>query len=238
MINEIVRFYGIKNEDLVTELLKRYMQLVLEKNKEINLTSITDENEFIIKHFADSLSLLKYIELELEGKEKVKAIDIGTGAGFPGVAIKIAEPRISLTLVDSIRKKCDFLSDAIYRIGLSSIEVICSRAEDLSKKENYREKYDIAFARAVARLNELVEYTIPFVNIGGIFLAQKGSQADEEIEEAKNAIEILGAKIEKVEKLTLPNSNEQRSIIVIRKFRQTPTKYPRKTNQIVKNPIK
>lgn len=239
MMNKLLEYYGIKNPTLVSELLTKYMNFVLEKNKQINLTAITDKEQFIIKHIADSLSIIPYVREEINRTNNlVRAIDIGTGAGFPGMIVKICEMGIFITLLDSIKKKCSVIEEAKDILGISMVEVLCARAEELAKKSQYREQYDIAFARAVARLNELCEYVLPFLKIGGLFIAQKGFECDDEIDEAKKAVIELGCEIEKVEKIILPFGEEKRSIILIRKYRQTSIKYPRNTKQIIKNPIK
>lgn len=235
LLDRVLEFYSVKNSPVVKELLLRFMKLVLEKNKLFNLTAIENENEFVIKHIADSLSLIKFLQ-NGDGK-LVRAIDIGSGFGVPGIPVKIAKPSMSLVLNDSNKKKCNFMSEAKDHLGLSGIEVVCQRAEELGKKVEFRESFDFAFARAVDKLNVLCEYAIPLLKIGGAFLAQKGFECEDELESAKNAIAMLGGEIEKIEKFTLPESDEKRSIIVIRKLRQTPIEFPRKTKQIIKKPL-
>lgn len=234
LLDRVLEFYNIKNRFVVKELLIKYMNLVLEKNQKFNLTAIVDESEFVIKHFADSLSLLEYMDKK---DEHIKVIDIGTGLGVPGIPVKIALPFIELVLNDSVLKKCNFLEEAISKIGLSGISVVCKRAEDLGRDISFRERFDYVFARAVSELNVLCELTLPLLKIDGVFLAQKGFDCEDEINSSLHAIDILGGTIEDVKKFTLPESDEKRSVIIIRKLRQTPLNYPRKTKQIVKNPI-
>lgn len=235
ILDRVLEFYNLKNNAVAKELFLRFMKLVLEKNKLFNLTAIEDENEFVIKHIADSLSLIEFIKQD--ASKPVRAIDIGSGFGVPGIPVKIAMPNINLILNDSNKKKCNFMNEAKNYLGLSGVEVVLKRAEELGKDSSFRESFDFVFARAVDKLNVLCEYALPLLRIGGVFLAQKGYECESEIEMAKNAIEKLGGRIEKVEKFLLPESDEKRSIIVIRKLRQTPSEFPRNTKQIIKKPL-
>ena len=212
--------------------LQQYMEKVLEWNEKINLTSIVDKNEFIIKHFCDSLSVLASVKI----KHRAKVIDIGTGAGFPGVPMKIARPDINLTLLDSLNKRIRFLDEVVLTSDNLKSETIHGRAEDYSKKTEYREKYDIAVSRAVANLAALTEYCLPFVKIGGYFISMKGPEYKEELDKAIKAIEILGGELEEVVSLTLPDGSI-RNIIKIKKVNNTPTKYPRRGVKINKSPL-
>ena len=215
-INNVVLFY-------------QYMKLLLEWNHKINLTSITDEKEFIQKHFIDSLTIQHCI------KEKGKVIDVGTGAGFPGIPLKLIYPELEMTLIDSIGKKVSVLKDVIQKLDLQKIEAIHTRAEDYAKAN--REKYDIAVSRAVANMNTLVEYLIPFVKVGGRILCMKGPNCEEELESAKKAIDILGGKIETIENFFIDEELE-RNIVVIKKIKETPIQYPRGQGKPLKEPIK
>jgi 16S rRNA (guanine527-N7)-methyltransferase len=210
---------------------EKYMELLKDWNKKINLTAIEDDREIIIKHFIDSLSVLPYIK-----DEKQKLIDIGTGAGFPGIPLKIANKALEVTLLDSLEKRVKFLNEVIKLINISGISALHGRAEDMGINVAHREKYDIAVARAVANLPVLLEYCLPFVKINGIFIAMKGSNT-EEFENCSKALDILGGKIEKIQKMELPFTNIERNVVVVRKFRQTPTKYPRKAGKPVKEPL-
>ena len=210
-----------------------YKIALLEWNKKINLTAITDDREIIIKHFVDSLTCAKYVN------EGYSLIDVGTGAGFPGIPLKILfGDKIQLTLVDSLNKRVNFLNQAIEELKLDGVNAVHARVEDVAYDEIHRGKYDIAVSRAVAKLAVLAEYCLPFVKVGGVMLSMKGSNADEEITDAAKAVELLGGKIEKVEMLTLPYSDINHSIIVIRKTSITPKGYPRKAGIPEKNPIK
>lgn len=208
-----------------------YMQLLLEWNEKINLTAITDPKEIILKHFADSLTIAKYI-----GKEAT-LVDIGTGAGFPGIPLKIYRKDIKITLMDSLNKRINFLNEVIEKLELKKIETIHSRAEEFGKNKNYREKFDIATSRAVANMSTLSEYLIPCLNEKGIAIAMKGPDVKEELEKSKKAVEILGGEIIKVEEFYLPCSDIKRNIVLIEKKRRTPNKFPRKPGTPAKEPI-
>ena len=210
--------------------LYMYMNLMLEWNKKINLTSITDEEDIIIKHFVDSLSINKYLV-----KNK-NVMDVGTGAGFPGIPLKICNEETEFILVDSLNKRINFLEEVKQKLNINKLELIHSRIEDLAKGIKYREKVDIVVSRAVANLSVLSEYMLPFVKVGGICICMKGPNIDDELENSKNAMKILGGKIEKVENLALPGSLE-RNIIIIRKEKETPNAYPRKAGIPSKKPL-
>ena len=206
-----------------------YMKLLLNWNNKINLTAIKDEKEFVIKHFIDSLLISKYL-----GKNS-KIIDVGTGAGFPGLPLKLFNEELTVTLIDSVNKKINVLNDIIEKLELKNIEAIHSRAEEFADEN--RESYDVSVSRAVANMSTLVEYLIPFVKINGIIICMKGPKFEEELNNAKKAIDILGGKIEKVEKIFIDDELE-RNIIIIRKEKNTPKQYPRKMSKPLKNPIK
>ena len=208
-----------------------YKNLLKEWNEKINLTAIIEDEEIILKHFIDSLTVVEYI------KENTSIIDVGTGAGFPGIPVKIVKENTKITLLDSLNKRLNFLNEVIDKCELNDISTVHGRAEDFGNNKEYREKYDIAVARAVANLSTLTELCLPFVKVGGRFIAMKGSNIDE-IEEAKKAIEILGGKIEKIDKIILPNSDIERNIIIIKKVKNTPKRYPRKAGVPANKPIK
>lgn len=213
-----------------TEKYYNYMNLLLEWNEKINLTAIIDLKEIILKHFVDSLTIAKYI------KDDEKLIDVGTGAGFPGIPLSIVKENTDIVLLDSLNKRINFLEEVKENLKLENITTIHGRAEEFGKNKKERETYDIATSRAVAPLNILLEYLLPLVKVGGKAICMKGSNI-EEIENAKNALEILGGKIEKIEEITLPNSDIKRNIIIVKKVKNTPSKYPRKPGTPSKEPI-
>lgn len=222
---------GIDITSQQAEKFYLYTNILLEWNEKINLTAITEKNEIIQKHFIDSLTINKYID------ENASIIDVGTGAGFPGIPLKIIRDDINVTLLDALNKRINFLNEVIEQNELTNIETIHARAEEAGKDKKLRESFDITTSRAVAPLNILVEYLLPLTKIGGKCICMKGSNAKEEIENSKNAINILGGKLEKIEELELPDSNIKRTIIVIKKEKNTPAKYPRKAGTPSKMPI-
>ena len=219
----------ISNEEI--EKLYIYMKEILEWNEKVNVTAIKDEKEFIVKHFIDSLTIEKYIT----NGEKV--LDIGTGAGFPGIPIKITKNKSHVDLVDSVNKKLNVIRDIIPKIKLEDIECIHTRAEDLAKNVKYRESYDVVTSRAVANLTTLVEYMLPFAKVGGKIICMKGPNVEEELAESKKAISILGGKIEQIENINI-DSDYERNIIIIKKEKPTPKQYPRGQGKPLKEPIK
>lgn len=212
-----------------------YYDLLVEWNEKMNLTAITEFQDVLKKHFTDSLTLIKAIP-DLEEKE-YKLIDVGTGAGFPGIPLKIAFPGIHATLLDSLNKRIGFLNHVIQKANLEKIEAIHGRAEDLAKPQEKREKYDICVSRAVANLATLSEYCIPFVKIGGTFISYKADLTEDELEGAKKAIKTLGGKIKDVISFQLPETEMKRTLVVIEKISSTPKKYPRKAGIPAKEPI-
>ena len=225
---------GIDTDSEKLGKLITFKNILLDWNEKINLTSITDEKEIFIKHFIDSATCLCPGLI----KSGSKIIDIGTGAGFPGVVIKILKEDVSMTLLDSLNKRVVYLREAADKLGLKQVDIIHGRAEEYGVKKEHREKYDIALSRAVAPINVLVEYCIPFVKKGGYFICQKGPSYKDELEEGNKAIEILGGKLEKVEGYLLPYSYIKHYILLIKKIENTPTKYPRKPGKPSSNPIK
>ncbi|MDF2523052.1 MAG: rRNA m(7)G-527 methyltransferase [Clostridiales bacterium] len=223
--------FSVIIEDEKIEKLLRYKEILMEWNEKVNLTAIEEDREIIIKHFIDSISIVPSIK-----NPASKIIDVGTGAGFPGIPLKVAVEGLDVTLLDSLDKRVKFLDEVILQLGLKGIRTIHGRAEDFGIKSDYREKFDIAVARAVANLPVLLEYCLPFVKQDGIFIAMKGSNTVE-VQESKKALEILGGKIEEVKEFTLPFSDHKRNVILIRKLRQTPTKYPRKAGKPTKEPL-
>jgi 16S rRNA (guanine527-N7)-methyltransferase len=211
----------------------KYKDILLHWNKKMNLTAIEDEREIVIKHFLDSVSC--FLIKGLDAKSKV--IDVGTGAGFPGIPIKIIEPRVTLTLLDSLNKRIQFLQEVCGSLSLTDVEFVHGRAEDIGQDKKYREQYDIAVARAVAPLNVLAEYCLPFVKVGGFFICQKGPQLELEMKEAAKAINVLGGKVVQQEIVHLPYSDIVHRIVVVEKVKHTPTNYPRKAGKPSKEPI-
>lgn len=221
------------SEKQIHQFLK-YKEILLEWNQKMNLTAITEEKEVIIKHFLDSISCIKVDKLKNSGK----IIDVGTGAGFPGIPLKIIFPELKLTLLDSLNKRINFLKEVCLQLELQDVEFIHGRAEDYGQDKDYRGAYDYAVARAVAPLNVLVEYCLPFVKTGGYFICQKGKALDEELLEAEKAIKVIGGKVVDKKAIPLPFSEITHNILVIEKTKETSTKYPRKAGKPTKNPIK
>lgn len=219
----------IKLDDEAVKRLERYAELLVEWNEKMNLTAITDPEGIAVKHFADCLSIFKYADI----KEGASVIDVGTGAGFPGVVMKIARPDIKLTLLDSLAKRITFLDELCKELGLE-VTTVHSRAEDGAVK--FREQYDFAVARAVANMRVLSEYCMPYVKVGGTFIAMKGASAAEELDQSLNAIKLLGGELSKFDMFSLEDSG-QRGIIQVKKISQTSTKYPRNPAKISKQPL-
>lgn len=208
-----------------------YMNILTEWNKVMNLTAITEPKEIIIKHFVDSLTVLNKID------KKATIIDVGTGAGFPGIPIKIACPSVKVVLLDSLNKRINFLNEVINKLKLENIKTFHGRAEDYGKDKNHREKYDIAIARAVAPLNVLIEYLMPFVKLNGKCICMKGTEVEEEIENSKRGIQILGGDKIITGDFSIPNTDIERSIIIIEKNKLTDKKYPRRAGTPSKEPL-
>lgn len=223
--------FDIKINDEQIKSFEKYMNLLLEWNEKINLTAITQPEEIKLKHFVDSLTVLKYIN------DDDKVIDIGTGAGFPGIPLKIMNKNTKITLLDSLNKRINFLNIVIEKLDLSNIQAIHGRAEEIARNKFYREKYDVAVSRAVANLSTLTEYMLPFVKIGGKCICMKGANVNEELERAQNAIKKLGGEIERVDNFYLSDNDNERNIIVIKKVKETNPKYPRKAGTPSKEPL-
>lgn len=217
--------------DKMQQQFKEYMKLLLEWNQKMNLTAITDEDDIILKHFVDSLTISNYI------KAGESIVDVGTGAGFPGIPLKIARDDINVTLVDSLNKRILFLNEVIQKLELQKIETLHFRAEEFGQNKKFRESFDVATSRAVANLSTLVEYLLPLVKVGGVCICMKGSEIKDELDNSKRAIQILGGKIERIEEFTLPESDIKRNIVIIRKINKTPQKYPRKPGTPSKEPL-
>ena len=223
--------FNIKINDEQIKKFMNYMNLLLEWNEKINLTAITQPEEVKLKHFVDSLTVLKYIN------DDDKVIDIGTGAGFPGIPLKIMNENTKITLLDSLNKRINFLNIVIETLNLRNIQAIHGRAEEIARNKLYREKYDVAVSRAVANLSTLTEYMLPFVKVGGKCICMKGANVNEELERAQNAIKELGGEIERVDNFYLSDNDNERNIIVIKKIKETNPKYPRKAGTPSKEPL-
>ncbi len=222
---------GMELSDKQIAQFNLYYELLTAKNKVMNLTAITEYNDVVKKHFIDSMMISRVLDMK-----KISSLcDVGTGAGFPGIPLKIVYPHLHLTLVDSVGKRVNFLSEVVEKLGLEDVEAIHSRTEDLAHNSKYREKYDLVTARAVASMNVLSEYCIPYAKIGGYFAAYKSGNIEEEIENAKNAVKTLGGKIEKTDVFELYDMG--RSIVLIKKVNSTPKIYPRKAGTPSKNPL-
>ena len=224
---------GITLTDLQVDQFMTYYSFLVEKNKVMNLTAITEFNDVIDKHFIDSLTCVKAVDMT-----QIKTIiDVGTGAGFPGIPVKIIYPDKNVLLLDSLNKRINFLNELIGRLDLKNINTLHSRAEEAGQDHKYREKYDLVISRAVSNLSVLCEYCLPLVKIGGSFLSYKTDGIENEIKDAANAIKILGGKIESKKELIIPETDIKRLLINIKKVKQTPGKYPRKAGTATKEPL-
>ncbi|MBO5505424.1 MAG: 16S rRNA (guanine(527)-N(7))-methyltransferase RsmG [Clostridia bacterium] len=210
------------------EKFKKYSELLVEKNKVMNLTSITDDDGIAIKHFIDSILVLSLVEIP----ENSKIIDVGTGAGFPGIPLKIMREDMEITLLDSLNKRITFLNEVKTALNLEKTVCVHSRAEDGGKNKDLREKFDFSVSRAVAPLKILCEYDLPFVKVGGYFIAMKSAEIDEEIEESRAMIGSLGGKIKEIKEITIPDTDIKRKIVIIEKVKETPKQFPRNQKKI------
>lgn len=234
LFDEKLNALGITLTEKQYEQFDKYYELLVEWNKVMNLTGITEYEEVNEKHFIDSLSIVKVIDVN-----KVNSvIDVGTGAGFPGIPLKIAFPHLKITLLDSLNKRIKYLNTVIEELGLEDIQTIHGRAEDFARKEEHREQYDLAVSRAVANLSTLSELCVPYVKVGGMFIPYKSGEIEVEVKEAQTAIKVLGGKQEEIVKFTLPGSDISRSFVKIDKVKNTGKKFPRKAGLPGKEPIK
>ncbi len=232
MDNKLLLDFGLTTTQ--AEQFEVYFNLLVEWNEKINLTAITEENEVITKHFIDSLMCFESGVLN----DGTKVIDVGTGAGFPGIPLKIAAPKIEVTLLDSLAKRLNFLNEVTDKLNLDSITTVHARAEDGGRDDNLREQFDVATSRAVANLSTLSELCLPFVKVGGYFVSMKGPGVEEELAAAENAIKILGGRVEKVVPYEIPTTDLKHNLVIIRKIAKTPSKYPRMAPKPSKTPIK
>ena len=238
---ELINTFESKINTLHIELNKEqynqyvtYYNMVVEKNKVMNLTGITEFDEFIDKHYIDSLSIVNAVDMTRVNS----IIDVGTGAGFPGIPLKIAFPHLKITLLDSLNKRINFLNEVIETLGLQNVETCHGRAEDFGHRKEYREQYDLCASRAVANLSTLTEYCLPFVKVGGQFVSYKSGNVDNELKESSKAIKILGGEAGKVCSFVLPGTDFARTLVPIKKIKMTGNKYPRKAGVPLKKPLK
>ncbi len=232
-LRENLKKIGCEPNDLQCEQLNNFHKILCEWNEFMNLTGITEYNEVVIKHFVDSLA----VNCVYSFKKTDRVVDIGTGAGFPGIPLKIMYPDTRFTLLDSLNKRIKFLDEVIRINSLDGIETLHGRAEDYARDKNYREAFDVCVSRAVANLSTLSEYCLPYVKVGGVFISYKAGQLDEELKASERAIKLLGGEIKEVHKLTLPDTDIDRTFVVIKKTAATSKKYPRKAGLPSKEPL-
>ena len=219
---------------MVDKKLQLYMEGILEANEYVNLTAITDPEEFEVKHIIDSLACVDFPEYQ----SAKKIIDVGTGAGFPGIPLAVNSPDKEFVLMDSLQKRLKIIDDLTGKIGIANVKTVHARAEELAKDKAHREAYDLSVSRAVANLATLSEYCLPFIKVGGYLLAYKGPEADEEVVAAKKAIEILGGKVKEIRPVEMEKYGINHKIVIIEKIKETPAKYPRKAGTPQKEPIR
>lgn len=224
---------GIELSEKQLKQFEKYYLMIVNTNKSLNLTSIVEEKDFAVKHFIDSLTCLKAVIFD----NQMSLLDVGSGAGFPGIPIKICRPDLRVTLIDSLEKRVNFLNEAISGLDMDHIEAVHARVEDMGRNKDYREKYDRVVARAVANLGVLAEYCLPPLKVGGIFLAMKGPKLEEEIIKSQKAVTILGGVVESTLALHLPFSGDERNLVLIRKITLSPEKYPRRAGVPTKKPL-
>ncbi len=231
IFNEYLKELDLKLEKNQIEQFYNYMQILIEWNEKMNLTAITEEKEIIIKHFIDSLTIYKYLSNEKS------LIDVGTGAGFPGIPIKILKPEMEIVLLDSLNKRVKFLEEVINKLELKNIVAVHGRAEDFGKNINYREKFDVVTSRAVANLPTLLEYLAPFVKVNKKCICMKGQDVEEELKKAKKAIDLFGLKVQEMDTFLLPRTDMKRNLIVLDKVKSLDKRFPRKAGMPAKEPI-
>lgn len=232
LLCESCRKIGVELNQAQLKQFMTYKDMLVEWNEKMNLTAINDDREIILKHFVDCLALCS--GADMSGK---KIIDVGTGAGFPGVPVKIACPDIDITLLDSLNKRITFLNELTKALELEKTDCVHMRAEDGGNDKGLRESFDMCISRAVANLAVLCEYCLPFVRVGGMFISMKGPDVSQEISEAEKAIKVLGGEISEIKKVSIPETDINHSLIIIKKIRSTPSKYPRKAGKVKKEPI-
>lgn len=234
LLEQGCRDFGIDLTQRQKEQFVRYYEILVERNQVMNLTAITEFEEVLVKHFVDSLAVSGVMDVD----KVSKVIDIGTGAGFPGIPLKIVYPHLEITLLDSLKKRIGFLNEIVDNLGLEKVETIHGRAEEYAKQKEYRETYDLCVSRAVANLSTLSEYCLPYVKVQGHFVPYKSGKIDEELKESEKALKILGGTLENVHKFHLGDTEMGRSLVIIKKEKRTPKKYPRKAGLPSKEPLK
>lgn len=237
-LKEEIEKTGIQLDDVQVGKFLLYYEFLIEWNKVMNLTAITDYKEVVQKHFVDSLALIKAIDIQYLQTGNKSVIDIGTGAGFPGIPLKIVFPKLKITLLDSLNKRIKFLNEVIEKLEMNDITAIHGRAEDYAKQKDYREQYDICVSRAVANLATLSEYCLPYVKKEGYFISYKSEDIEKEIDDSRNAVNILGGKVEDIVRFNLPDTDIRRAIVKIKKENPTNKKYPRKAGMPTKEPLR
>ena len=233
ILNKASNNEGLEYNEKKHKQFMRYKELIKEWNEKVNLTAIKDDEGIVKKHFIDSMKVFKFDQL----KAAKSVIDIGTGGGFPGIPMKIIKPEINIVLLDSLNKRIKFLDEVIKELQLEGIKAIHGRAEDFAQEVQYRGKFDVAVSRAVANLTVLSEFCIPYVKVGGYFVAMKGPAVEEEIKQSKNAIRMLGGRIEHIEKVQIEDSDLNHNLVIISKISETNKKYPRKAGLVTKSPL-
>ena len=233
-LRKALEVMGAPADDKTVNKYQQYMEGVLDWNEKVNLTNITDPEEFIIKHFIDSIICVDYPEFD----EARKVIDVGTGGGFPGVPLAIATPDKEFVLMDSLNKRLKIIDELCGQIGIGNVTTVHARAEELAKNKAHREKYDLCVSRAVANMAVLAEYCLPFIKVGGCLMAYKGPDADREVEEARKALFLLGGQVEEIREGNLKEFGIDHKVVIIKKVKNTPSKFPRKAGTPAKEPLK
>jgi 16S rRNA (guanine527-N7)-methyltransferase len=237
ILSEGARAFGLSLTDEQLRLFELYFQELVAWNEKINLTTVTERDQVQIRHFLDSLSVVQALPSLFTANQPVSLIDVGTGAGFPALPLRIVFPSLSVTLLEATGKRTHFLEHVIALLGLTDVSVVTGRAEEVGNLPSQREHYDLVVARAVAKMATLSELCLPFARVGGHFIAMKGADVEQEIDEAKHAIEVLGGKVRTVQSTTVPHLLERRTLIVIDKLSSTPPKYPRRSGMPAKRPL-
>lgn len=233
-LKKALELMGGPSDDITVNKYQQYMEGVLDWNEKVNLTNITDPEEFVIKHFIDSIICIDYPEFEEAGR----IIDVGTGGGFPGVPLAIAAPHKEFILMDSLNKRLKIIDELCVQIGIGNVTTVHARAEELAKNKAHREQYDLCVSRAVANMATLAEYCLPFIKVGGCLMAYKGPDAEREVEEARKALYLLGGQVEEIREGNLKEFGIDHKVVIIKKVKNTPSKFPRKAGTPAKEPLK